>query len=160
MIDNSLRKILRPIIVSAILIFSNTHICALEFDYVLERLNPLAPPDRVPIPLSYSFEREIRDMGDAGDLNEPEDLFIDSRGILYVADTGNSRVVKMTREGDVLAVYYGPENMPMNNPQGVFVDKDGDLYVADTGNFRVLHLSSVLSRRNRFQTSRRGTLRL
>ena len=35
-------------------------------------------------------------------LNQPDDLFIDSKGFLWVADTKNNRVLKLTDKGALL----------------------------------------------------------
>lgn len=95
-----------------------------------------------PIPLTYDTDRVISYLGtSAGYMNEPDDLYIDQNGYLYVADTGNDRIVKMDSKGNVSGLFTGPKDKPLKNPSGVYVDKDGDIYVADTGNQRILHMS-------------------
>ena len=95
-----------------------------------------------PIPLTYDTSKVISYLGEsAGYLNQPEDLFIDGGGLMYVADTGNNRIIKMDTWGNVLGLFSGPEDKPLSTPSGVYVDADGDIYVADTGNQRILHLS-------------------
>ncbi|HHY83481.1 MAG TPA: hypothetical protein GX505_12525 [Clostridiales bacterium] len=107
-----------------------------DYDYVLDK------NVRVPIPRTYKADRVISYLGEEiGYMKGAEDLFIDRQGILYVADTGNNRVLKMTGSGEVLGVFTGPKEKPMKSPRGVYVDDDGDIYVADTENGRVLHLS-------------------
>ncbi|AEE95247.1 NHL repeat-containing protein [Mahella australiensis] len=97
---------------------------------------------RIPIPVTYSVSKVIINLGDkVGPLNQAEDLFIDERGLLYVVDTGNARIIKLDKKGAVLGVYGGPKDKPFNTPKGVFVDWSGDMYVADTGNGRIVHLS-------------------
>lgn len=73
-------------------------------------------------------------------LNQPQDLYIDSRDHIYIADTGNNRIVHLDAEGR-LAGLLTLEGSPFNRPQGVFVDTNGDIYVADTGNQRVVRLN-------------------
>ena len=95
-----------------------------------------------PIPLTYYTDKVISYLGEAaGYMNEPDDLFIDRNGFLYVADTGNNRIIKMDKAGNALGIFPGPEDKPLNKPSGVFVDADGDIYVADSGNQRILHMS-------------------
>lgn len=107
-----------------------------QLDYVLEEGRP------VPIPKTYEVKQVIFDLGEKGGfLNQPEDLFIDKRGFLYVADTGNNRIVKLTTEGKTIDSFTGPADKPLKNPSGIYVDEEGDMYVADTGNSRILHLS-------------------
>ena len=109
---------------------------AVDTDYILHK------KIRVPIPLTYTTNRVITYLGaEAGYFSDPEDLFIDKNDILYVADTGNNRIVKLTREGITLAVFKGTDDLALSGPRGVYVDDDGDLYVADTENSRVMHLS-------------------
>jgi len=70
----------------------------------------------------------------------PRDLAFDSEGYLYVADTGNKRVIKCDREGNLVAVTGGPggEEVQMQEPVGIALSADDTLYVADTWNQRIL----------------------
>jgi len=77
-----------------------------------------------------------------GFLNGAEDLFIDKNNYLYVADTLNNRILKLTLDGVAQGVFTGPSEKPLKNPKGIYVDDDGDMYIADTGNQRILHLSN------------------
>ena len=94
----------------------------------------------VTMPVSYTVTRYMDDFGPlCGGLAVPQD--IDCRnGLLYVADTGNNRIVVLSCDLVAQAVFTGGETS-FNGPQGVYVDADGDIYVADTGNGRIVHLS-------------------
>ena len=72
--------------------------------------------------------------------NNATDLFINSEGNLFVADTGNNRVVKLAQDGELLGVFYGPPESPLSGPQGVWADDFGNMFIADTGNRRIVHL--------------------
>ncbi|MGM9972835.1 MAG: YIP1 family protein [Clostridiaceae bacterium] len=61
----------------------------------------------------------------------PEDLFIDDNDILYIADTGNSRILVM-EEGGTKVIGEGI----LNSPTGVYSQGDS-IYVADGGNKRI-----------------------
>lgn len=62
-------------------------------------------------------------------LNSPEDLFyID--GVLYIADSGNKRIVRYQLSDGELS-YFGEKEL--NKPTGVAVDEDGSIFVADYG---------------------------
>ncbi len=63
-------------------------------------------------------------------LNNPGDFYIASDGAIYIADTGNARVVKVSQEG-LLLKEYGKDLL--SAPEGVYVAGDGTVYVADTG---------------------------
>ncbi|MCR2804695.1 YIP1 family protein [Paenibacillus soyae] len=73
-------------------------------------------------------------------LNQPQDLFIDANDDMYIADTGNNRIVHLDAAGRLLRVLEA-EDKPLNRPQGVYVHDNGDIYIADTGNNRVLRLN-------------------
>ncbi|WP_274363039.1 YIP1 family protein [Paenibacillus thermotolerans] len=98
---------------------------------------------RIPIPLGYSVERVLASDYQHGALKTPEDLFIDKKDNLYIVDTGNDRIVKMDKFGNILKVFGKGENdVEFYGPRGIFVEDDGDLYVADTGNSKIVHLSA------------------
>jgi DNA-binding beta-propeller fold protein YncE len=119
-----------------ILILNTSTAYAKEYDYIVEDGN------RVPIPLTYMVKDVITLAGEPKGLALPEDLFVDKNNMLYVADTGNNRIIKMDNEGNVLGYYTGPEERPFKGPKGVYADDYGHIYVADTGNQRIVHLAS------------------
>ncbi|WP_127580012.1 YIP1 family protein [Paenibacillus koleovorans] len=74
-------------------------------------------------------------------LNQPLDLFADSRDQLYVADTGNNRIVQLDADGRFIREMNVRES-PLSRPSGVYVTDAGDIYIADTGNHRVVRLDA------------------
>jgi len=78
--------------------------------------------------------------------SSPRDLHVTDDGTIYVADTGNSCVRRISPDGDVDTVAgvcgsegyegdYGPASEALLfRPYGVTVDHHGDLYIADTYN--------------------------
>ena len=97
---------------------------------------------RISIPLGYSVERVLNGDYEHGLFKNPEDLFIDNRDYLYIADTGNNRIIKMDKFGKILQVFGTKEDkLNLMEPKGIFVEDDGDVYIADTGNNRIVHLS-------------------
>jgi uncharacterized protein (TIGR03437 family) len=72
----------------------------------------------------------------AADLNSPLSVAIDLTGNIYIADTGNNEIRKITQAGIISTVLNG-----LSNPEYVAVDSAGMVYVADTGNDRILKLT-------------------
>lgn len=84
----------------------------------------------------------------AGRMSEPGDLFAAQDGTLYVADTGNNRIVIFDAQGGTKAT-VGPftfDGVEQNfaKPGGLFVTQDGALYVADTDNQRIVVFDRAL----------------
>ena len=96
-------------------------------------------------PHSYLYTRTIteREIGSA--LRFPSDMYIAPDGI-YIADTGNNRIVITDFEGKLInEIKYGASQTdPLNGPQGVYVTPEGHVYVADTGNGRVVEYDDAL----------------
>ncbi|MFN8556906.1 MAG: NHL repeat-containing protein [Dehalococcoidia bacterium] len=75
--------------------------------------------------------------------NAPTGLAIDGAGVLYIADSGNDGVRRMTPDG-VVALFAGTgergyadglgRSAQFNGPHGVAIDPAGNVYVADLGN--------------------------
>lgn len=74
-------------------------------------------------------------------LVQPKDVFIDKKDHIYIADTGNSRIIQLDEQGRFVRRIEVKES-PLNKPEGLFVADNGDIYVADTGNKRVVRLDS------------------
>lgn len=100
---------------------------------------------RIAIPKTYIPTKLINNINEIEGENkffkEPLDLFITDQGEIYIADTGNDRIIKMSQQGELSQVFRGPDEKPLKRPEGIFVDEVGDMYIADTGNNRILHLS-------------------
>jgi sugar lactone lactonase YvrE len=82
----------------------------------------------------------------ANKMSGPSGVTVDANGNVYVADTGNNRVEKLSPTGTVLATFnlngLIANGVPaqMSKPSGVAVDSAGNIYVADTGDNRVVEL--------------------
>ncbi|HXN45164.1 MAG TPA: BACON domain-containing carbohydrate-binding protein, partial [Bryobacteraceae bacterium] len=80
-------------------------------------------------------------------LASPEGLAVDASGAVYIADTGNWRIRKLTADGVITTVAgtgtsgYSGDGGPaiaaqLSWPGGVALDGGGNLYIADAGNYR------------------------
>ena len=82
--------------------------------------------------------------GQAVSLNGPSDMVADAEGNLFITDTFNSRIVKMTPDG-VLSVFAGNgglairdgvgTNASFGTPSAITIDVAGNLYVAESAPF-------------------------
>jgi sugar lactone lactonase YvrE len=88
----------------------------------------------------------------AAELNTPFGVKIDVQGNLYIADTFNNRIRKVTRAGFISTVAGGAAggfggdggaatSALLNGPFGVEIDPEGNLYIADTYNNRIRKVS-------------------
>jgi uncharacterized protein (TIGR03663 family) len=69
----------------------------------------------------------------------PRGVAVDKQGNVYIADTGNKRIVVTDGEGKFLYQWgsFGAGPGQFNEPIGLTLDGQGNLYVADTWNSRV-----------------------
>ncbi|MEG6614596.1 gluconolactonase [Pseudoclostridium thermosuccinogenes] len=80
-----------------------------------------------------------------GMFSNPQDIFVAEDGNVYVADTGNNRIVVFDSNMRLKRIIDSFENEgkedTFSSPHGVFVTADNKLYVADTSNLRVVVLN-------------------
>jgi murein DD-endopeptidase MepM/ murein hydrolase activator NlpD len=74
--------------------------------------------------------------GEEARFNTPSGLALAADGSLYVADTGNDAIRRITPDGTVSTV-AGPD-ANLNGPVGVAIDSRGRIIVADTYNDRIV----------------------
>ena len=81
--------------------------------------------------------------------NQPRGIAVDAEGNLYVADTMNHRIRKVTPSGVVSTLAGSTKGSAdgigsaaqFNEPHGIAVDAAGNLYVADNGNGHIRKLN-------------------
>ncbi len=99
------------------------------------------------------FSGSVDGTGTSARFNQPCGLALDAAGGLYVADTGNSAVRKVTAAGAVttfagLPTVAGRKDATgtaalFNQPKALACDSGGNLYVADTGNAAIRMITPV-----------------
>jgi sugar lactone lactonase YvrE len=89
--------------------------------------------------------------GTSAEFYNPSGVAVDANGNVYVADTWNSKIRKITPDGNVttfagsgiLGHVDGPvSSAQFNFPSGVAIDTNGDIYVADSGNHKIRKITS------------------
>ncbi len=96
-----------------------------------------------PSPIGYRVKAVLSAaaMG-ATPLSQPQDLIWDANhSELYIADTGNARVLVLDGSYRLLREYSAFENTALIRPKGVFAGRDGDVYIADDELGAVVRLS-------------------
>jgi DNA-binding beta-propeller fold protein YncE len=116
-------------------------------------------PDFGGIEIPAAADLVISKLGSSGNLNGPHDLAFDTDGFIYVADSHNHRIVKLSPEGQLVDTWdstwwvglqsWKPgcldgSDSPLAlapgefcEPWGITVGNDGRVYVADTWNHRI-----------------------
>lgn len=84
--------------------------------------------------------------GTSAQFNRPQGIAVDKNGIVYVADTYNNRIRKITPDGTVstlagtgaLGLEDGlGKDALFNRPTQLTIDAEGVIYITDTGNSRI-----------------------
>lgn len=73
-------------------------------------------------------------------LSSPWGITVAESGDIYIADTGNQRILKLNAQGAGTIVSTG--TYTLSDPRGVAVDQNGNLFIGDTFNNRVLKVSA------------------
>ena len=88
-------------------------------------------------------------------LNHPTSVAVDTNGNLYIADTSNNRVRKVTAATGIITTLAGDGTAGFSGdgaaasaaqlraPKGVAVDATGDVYIADTDNHRIRKVTAA-----------------
>ena len=90
----------------------------------------------------------------AAELSAPAGIAVDSKGDLFIADTGDARIREVIAATGVITTVagngttgYSGVNVPataaeLSSPKGLALDSAGNLFIADSGNNRVREVSA------------------
>ena len=77
-----------------------------------------------------------------GNWKTPNDFFMDDEGLLYVADTGNNRLIVLNEDLElqeiIETVTMNGEEIALEDVQGLYVSDDGVIYACQTSLSRIL----------------------
>jgi len=107
----------------------------------------------------------------SGRLQSPSSIAIDAAGNLYIAETGTSRIRKITPAGVITTIAGNGErgfsddgglaaSARLARPDGVALDVMGNLYFVERDTFRVRVVNGVTSPQTNFSISNRGSISL
>ncbi|MEJ6949729.1 YIP1 family protein [Natronospora cellulosivora (SeqCode)] len=101
--------------------------------------------DPIMAPQAYQAHRIINgeDLG-VGAFSNPQDLFVWNNQEIYIADTGNNRIIITDSEWNLIKIIEDFENDgeldTFNQPYGLYVTNNDELFVADRRNNRLVVL--------------------
>lgn len=85
---------------------------------------------------AFQYVKEVKEFnnnGSADSLNKPQDVFVDDKGEMYVADTGNLRIVHMDASGNAIKIITRPDDQTVDQttdflPQKLVVDSSKRIF--------------------------------
>jgi len=101
------------------------------------RIRKITPAGAVTTLAGDGTSGSLDGTGTAAQFNRPLGVAVDGAGNVYVADTSNHRIRKITPAGAVTTLAGDGTTTPFNHPGGVAVDGTGNVYVADSFNNRI-----------------------
>lgn len=140
-----MKRIIAIMIVAAMLLLEPVSAFAQTLPY--DTYNYDYQKNVVPTPAAYIPENVIYSVDlECGKFASPQDMFIAQDGIVYVADTGNNRIVVLNSDMTLNRVISSFDNEgtedTFSGPNGVYCSPENVLYIADTENSRVVILDA------------------
>ncbi len=131
---------------------ANTEKCVSCDDYYTFKSNETCAPVIVETFAGTGTAGFMNGAGNVAQFYYPIGVEVDGSGFVYVVDTDNQRIRKITSMG-VVTTFAGTGTAgfmdgagnvaQFNYPRGVAIDSSGNVYVADTGNNRIRKITSA-----------------
>ena len=138
-----MKNFIQVIIVAIAVIFVNLTVTAA---YIGTSYNYNDYGESVPSPDAYLVTQILTgELIGSGSLENPQDLFVANDNKIYVADTGNNRILILSPELKLIKEITQLNNTDITSlmqPSGLFVDDKGNIYICDTGNERAIKVDS------------------
>ena len=140
-----MKRIISLVIVAAMLLLEPVSAYAQTLPY--DTYNYDYQKNVVPTPAAYVPDKVIYSVDlECGKFASPKDMFIAKDGTIYVADTGNNRIVALNSDMTLNRVISSFDNKGTEDtflgPNGVYCSPENVLYIADTDNKRVVILDA------------------
>jgi sugar lactone lactonase YvrE len=113
------------------------------------RIRKIAPNGTVSTLAGSGIPGKVDGTGSTASFNSPTALAVDPDGFVWVADTNNDAIRKVSAAGVVSTVptfkdVAEPDLPALLSPQGIAVDRIGRVYVSDTGHHRIVSIGSTV----------------
>jgi sugar lactone lactonase YvrE len=117
-------------------------------DYGNDRIRKISSAGMVSTLAGSEYGNEDA-IGTSAKFREPRGVAVDASGNVYVVDTGNNRIRKITAKGEVTTLSgfsYGNEDgttyASFHSPEGIAADASGNVFVADTVNNEIRKITN------------------
>lgn len=141
-----MKRIISLMIVAAMLLLEPVSAYAQTLPY--DTYNYDYQKNVVPTPAAYVPDEVVYSVDlECGKFTSPKDMFIADDGLIYVADTGNNRIVVLNSDMTLNRVISSFDNKGTEDtflgPNGIYCSPENVLYIADTDNKRVVILDAA-----------------
>ena len=111
-----------------------------NYNYSTKNATVLPGPAAV-LPVRELYGQELG----VGEFSSPADIFAAPDGLIYIADSGNNRIVVLDKDYETVRIIDSVDDggviSYLKGPNGVYASEGGDVYIADTQNQRVIRVS-------------------
>jgi len=128
---------------------TQTQILSLLMTFVLIHCNPKEEKNQVTLLAAIAiagYSSSVVTTLSVTGFNKPEAIGVNSAdGTLYVSDTTNKQIKKITKETEVTVLLdtNGLASYPLNNPEGICVDASGNVFVNTTKNHNIIRITQA-----------------